>query len=86
MKLSKDTNFLKQNNFTALLSESVVRLPYHQPTVLPITHFLKRVPLADKKKTDRYSVTEARAIYYVSLAYYISLVDNTALWLIIQHL
>ena len=34
--------------------ESIVKLPYHMPAVLPITHFLKRVPLTDQKKSDRY--------------------------------
>lgn len=35
------------------ISESIVRLPYHRPTVLPISHFLKRVPLTDEKTPGR---------------------------------
>ncbi|RMX43989.1 hypothetical protein pdam_00017576 [Pocillopora damicornis] len=35
-----------------MVRESIVKLPYHMPAVLPITHFLKRVPLTDQKKSD----------------------------------
>ncbi|XP_078349203.1 uncharacterized protein LOC144634183 isoform X2 [Oculina patagonica] len=44
-----------------MVRESIVRLPYHQPTVLPISHFLKRVPITDQKKADRKPLVETSA-------------------------
>ncbi|XP_068730947.1 claspin-like [Montipora capricornis] len=52
-KAKKAERFSMYSETQRIIRESTFRLPYHKPSVLPISHFLQRVPLSDGKEAGR---------------------------------